>query len=115
MDEVTGAYELGRRKDEKEFSFVRVYEVGRSPFEGPYEEFRLGEPVHLKTIRLRRAGSSLVSPDDKVWWIQEFMETGGEGKAGVSESRNKPGSLLVPVMQLEKLPGMVRLAVEYAF
>lgn len=112
---MTGAYELGRRKDAAHFSFVRVYEVGRDPFDGPFEEFRLGEPVHLKTIRLRRAGSKLVSPEDKVWWIQELVEIDGEGKVNVSERRNQPGSTFVPVSELEKLPAMVRLAVEYAF
>lgn len=109
-----GAYALGRRKGEDHFSVLRVYEVGSDPFAGSFEEFLLGEPTYLRTttMRSRSNDTTLVS---EIWWVQEFKEEEGEALVGVSGSRNKPTSCWFPVTELEKLPEMLRLAVEYAF
>lgn len=112
---VSGAYELGRVQGEDHYSRVRVYEVRSDPFSGPFEEFLLGEPVYLKDVSFQRAGTRRQTPEDKVWWIKELKEEDGAAFVGVSVSRNSPTKIHVPVTKLEKLPAMVRLAVEYTF
>lgn len=109
----TGSYHLGKRKGSDTWHCVRVYRVSSAPFTGPFDEFLLGEPVNLKSVRLSTAGST---PEDAIWWIHEFLEIDGEGKAELCSTRERtPGCLLVPVLELEKLNAMERLAIEYAF
>ena len=112
---MSGAYQLGRREGDDHFSILRVYEVRTDPFSGPFEEFLLGEPVHLRDVTFAYPRSRQVVPNDAIWWVQEFKEEEGSALAGVSDSRNKPTQHWVSILKLEKLPEMLRLAVEYAF
>lgn len=117
MSEI-GSYELGRLKGDDHFSIVRVYEVGSDPCEGPCEEFLLGEPVYLKTPPPSYYPAGKRSePDATIWWIRNIREDGEAGCITVARTREgpDPGAVDVSPMKLEKLPEMVRLAVEYAF
>jgi hypothetical protein len=107
-----GSYHLGKRVGDTEFSSARVYRISATPFKGPYDEFLVGEPVGLKNQTYNEDQTS----EERIWWIHEFIEIDGEGKAEVCGTRERtPGHFLVSVLLLEKLNAMERLAVEYAF
>jgi hypothetical protein len=89
--------------------FVRVRVIQSRDGLAFAEIFELGEPVHLKSIRPGRG----VLSGEKIWWIQGFGEVRGQSKVFVTEDRiGTPGELGVPVRELEKLPAMLRIALE---
>jgi hypothetical protein len=100
------AYFLERDTEDGPFLRARL-DVGR---DGLLREeiFEVGEPVHLKPVYANTG-----SPEDQVWWIRRFSE--GQGVSQVFITRG-PHDVLsdyaAPVPALEKLPAMLRLALE---
>jgi len=112
---VTGAYELGRPEGATAWDRVRVYEVRGEPFEGPFEEFFVGEPVHLKEEGLTSERVRPLLRAHKIWWVSRFEEIDGAGSVHVARSRYGKDELRVAPTSLEKLNAMERLAAEYAY
>jgi hypothetical protein len=105
-----------------EVELVMAYFLERDTEDGPFlrarlmherfgqswpEIFEIGEPIHLHTFRV--SGHE----KDKVWWIKGFIESNGGAKALVTGVRGGcPGELGIPIRELEKVPAMLRLALE---
>ena len=71
-----------------------------------FEVFELGEPIHL-------SGVVVGDNPDRVWWITRFAEQNGRAEIIVNFTRyGGHGDSRVRVSQIQKLPAMLRLAVE---
>lgn len=111
------AYELGRRRGSDRWTIARVYKANDgAPDSSGYEEFQLGEPVYhrFSFVHKDSEGDWVPEPGDKIWWIGEFEEDENEGFVGLSDCRDGSVCEWAPIPMLEKLPEMVRLAVEYS-
>lgn len=100
-----GRYVLEAEAEGGAWTSVVVYPNGGAA----KERFEIGEPVYLKSIRIKTSNYDV----NKVWWIQGFDHARGEAKVFITTMRGGcPGELGIPLGELEKLPAMLRIAVE---
>ncbi len=80
------------------------------------EIFEIGEPVHLRTIRLcPKVDEWPKAQEDKIWWIQGFSHAQGVASVYVATKRGAElGDYTIPINELVKVPAMLRIALACA-
>jgi len=102
-------------RTEADGHFVRVRVIRPRNGLSHAEVFWLGEPVQLDPAAFATERVRKTLGEDKVWWIARLTEERGEGWAWLTSSRyGGHGDIRAHVETLEKLPAMLRIALECA-
>jgi len=118
MDEHYKVYQLEKPLGSGPWDSVRMW--ASKCLSEPNDVFRVGEPVHLRNIMLVDMNQEEPRTNrNTVWWIQAFVRDEDryyeEAEVVVTLDRaGEQSTTKVPVLELEKLNDMLRLAVEYA-
>jgi hypothetical protein len=98
---------LHRDKSNGPWTRLRQYNQHNLPGPEIYETFEIGEPIHIADSQNIRHGQR----HDAIWWIEGFEEWRGKAIVVVNTRGNGERGEF-PASAIQKLPAMLRIAIE---